>query len=282
MKFNFKRKRTFRKFLSLFMCCLLDFGAVMGTVAITKTIKEDTKVIRPLFSVGGLDDSGKFKSTTASIYTKDAFECKGLSVKLDFDSNVKYQAFYYNKLGEFVSKSEVFTKSNEFTLPSGVTHARFVIYPIWSADVDKEDRVCHWYDVSKYSSQIEIRVLKEQGTKKGNIINSLTFTEDGYKRNSTYTMNADAIAASGYVSTIDPVDISDVDSVRIYVPAGGIVSYIFYTNTGTSMNSKELVVDGTSGEVTETIDLPLYAEYVHFNFSIENLADVYDYAIYVN
>ena len=282
MKLNFKRKKTIKNILSLALCCLLVLGAVMGTVAITKEIKKETKTIHPAFSVGVLDSNGKFKESVSSIYTKEAFECKGLSVKLDFNSTVKYQAYFYDEMGEYITCSEVLTTSNKFVVPSNSTHARLVVYPIWGADVDKADRECHWYDAYKYSSQLKITVLKEQERKNVDIMDTLTFTELGFKRNSTYTMNADAVSGQNYVTTLTPVYIAGVETVKVYVPAGGKLSYITYSEHGIAINNEiSNEVDGSLGEVYVELDIHEYAAYIHFNISLENVSSVSEYAIYV-
>ena len=40
-----------------------------------------------------LTDDGRFKESDESIYTKNAFECQGLDVEIDFDKNISYQIY---------------------------------------------------------------------------------------------------------------------------------------------------------------------------------------------
>ena len=280
MKFNYKQRKTLKKVLSILLCGLVIFGAVFGVSALSSKLKEDTKVIRPTFSVGGIDINGVGNSkSTSSIYTKEAFEAQGLSVKLDFDAYVKYQAFFYDDLDKYISSSEIYSVSSEVALPSGVTHVRLVVYPIWDGNVDKEDRVCHWYDVYKYSKQLEIRVLKEQNNKK-DIVEDLTFTVLGYKKNYTDTLGAPAVSVVNYMSTKDALSVVDTTEFEICVPAGGVCGYIFYDESGNSLTNTEAKVDGTSKATTETVKVPDNAMYVHFNFSLEKVASVYDYQIF--
>lgn len=136
---------------------------VVGACAISYN-DEDTKVINPTFEVGGLDaTTGKYVETEDSIYTKKSFECQGLTIKLDFDATVTYQVFYYDELDEYIGEcTEVLDESEELTVPEGAVYARVMVTPIWNEDVDEDDRVCHWYDVLEYSTQLEISVLKDQ------------------------------------------------------------------------------------------------------------------------
>ena len=162
MKFNRKTK----KILSIIMVCVITLGAICGISAITNKLDEDMKVITPSFSVGGLDNTtGKYVETDGSIYTKDSFECQGLTIKLDFDSNVKYQVFYYNELDEYIEEcTPEYDESVELVVPEGATYARIKVTPVWSADVKANDRVVEWYEVLKYSTQLEISVFKDQET----------------------------------------------------------------------------------------------------------------------
>ena len=145
----------------------------------------------------------------------------------------------------------------------------------------KEDRVCHWYDIYKYSSQIEVRVLKEQGLGNGDIIDKISFTAVGFKRNYTYTMEADAVTAANYVTTSEAIDIKEVDKIRVYLPAGASMSVIFYDSEGRSMLGQEYVITAIQGEMTESLDIPFYAEYAHFNFCLDNVSSVDDFAVYL-
>ena len=163
MKLKFKTRKTISNVISILLVCLLGVGAVFGVSALSNKLKEDTKVIHPAFSVGGINAEGKGdKELNGSIYTKESFACKGLEVKLDFDANVKYQIFYYDELDNYISNSSIYDASSTISVPKDAVNARIVVIPVWDDDVKTEDRVCHWYNVLKYSSQLEISVLKEQ------------------------------------------------------------------------------------------------------------------------
>lgn len=166
MRITYKTRKTISQVLSIILVCALGFGAIFGISALSKKLKEDMKVITPKFEVGGINAEGKGdKDMDGSVYTKESFECKGLEVKLDFDAKVTYQVFYYDKLDNYLSASSAYDESTELFVPSEAVYARIVVTPIWDDDVASEDRVCHWYDVTKYSSQLEISVLKEQEEK---------------------------------------------------------------------------------------------------------------------
>ena len=78
-------------------------GGIVGILKLTDTGKLDTKTISSTkFSVGGLDSNGKYMNTNTSIYTKEAFECQGLEVSLDFDNEIEYQIYFYDQNNDFV------------------------------------------------------------------------------------------------------------------------------------------------------------------------------------
>lgn len=275
-----KTKKTIVKIVSILACCLLIFGVIYGAVAISKTLKDETKKIRPSFTVGGLDTNGEYVKTKASIYTEKAFACKGLEIKLDFDSNVKYQVFYYNEKDVFVSQTSVYVATEDLLVPDEATHARLVVTPIWEDDVKSEDRVCHWYNTGKYSKQLEIRVLKNQDIRE-DLVEGLTLTEVGYKRAFSDTMAATATATANYKTTTTPVDISDIEEIEFKVAAGGECSYIFYDAEGDTLMTAEKVVGATDTATSKIVAIPEDAVYVHFNFSFANGATIEDYQILV-
>lgn len=281
MKLKYKTRKTLSQILSILLVCAIGFGAVMGISALSKKLNEDTKVIHPSFEVGGLDTDGQYKETDASIYTKEAFECLGLEVKLDFDSNVSYQVYYYDDLDKFISASTVYSESMKLAVPLNATHARLVVAPIWDSDVDKDDRVCHWYDVFKYANQLEISVLKDQEVEV-NLIETLELTELGYARTWSAIMSAEPISMAGYRTTVNATDVTAYEEIEISVSNGGYVCYIFYDATGTNLMEAEVGVNGTSGATTETITIPEDAAYVNFNFSFKKVSDISSYEIYMN
>ncbi len=157
---NLFRKGRVKKLVAIVLGLVAAAGAVVGVSALAKYAKEEQKTINPTFSVGGLTETGVYEETDDTIYTKDSFEAKGLEIKLDFDSNVKYQVFFYDKLDKFISCTEVYTESQDLSVPLEA-RARLEVTPIWGADAPLEKEI-KWYETAMYASQIEIRVDKRQ------------------------------------------------------------------------------------------------------------------------
>lgn len=161
-------KKVVKRVVSIVLAVAALAGSVFGVVKLSNYLKDDTKKITPTFVVGSIDEeSGKpDKEDSKSLYTKDSFKAKGLEVILDFDHNVTYQVFWYDQLGEFAYATEELSKGEKFYAPYAHT-ARIEVTPQFDVSEDDEDEAkVKWYNVSKYSSQLEIRVDKEQSLKK--------------------------------------------------------------------------------------------------------------------
>lgn len=177
-------KRKTKQTIKTILLSLLGVGVVVGVGAGINALVEkqddELKTIHPTFIIGSLDENGKFEESTSSIYTKNAFECLGLEIKVDFDNCINYQVFFYEADGDFLSTTPVMEGNNEITTPKNATHARLEVTPNWTKLGDdyaeEENQVVKWYEISKYSSQLEISVLAVQN---GDVTADLYFYPDG-------------------------------------------------------------------------------------------------------
>ena len=100
MKIKFNKKT--KNIVLIVLSCIMLFGAIFGLVALFRQDKT-TKEINPTYSVGALNaTTGKYEETKSAIYTKDGFECQGLTTSLEFDAVVKYQLYFYSEYDEFI------------------------------------------------------------------------------------------------------------------------------------------------------------------------------------
>lgn len=155
-----KRKKTWIYVVAALLLCAIVGGCVYAFVGTDN--KDNMKKISPTFSLGGLDENGKYVETKESIYTKDAFECKGLTVTPEFESQVTYQIFFYDSTGEFISKTEKLEKVYKDEVAIEVTHARIVITP--NEDEDGNAVTMNVFNKSKYAKQLTLKVDKVQKT----------------------------------------------------------------------------------------------------------------------
>lgn len=152
-----KMRKTLKK-VGLGCLAVASIGAAAFTaVKIGETLQNDTIKVGLNYNVGGLDDTtGKYVKDESRIYTKDRFACYGLNTKLEFDSTISYQVFYYDINDNFISASEVLTFGITSVVPRNGAYARIEITPL-----DDEDGKITRLEKREYSSQLSVRVAKD-------------------------------------------------------------------------------------------------------------------------
>ena len=167
MRISRKTKNLLTKIFSV----VLAIGVLIGAVALVnhfvsnKADDDGLVEVNPSFEVGGLTEYGKYEETKFSIYNKESFECKDLTILLDFDSTIKYQVFFYDETDNFISSTSVYQVGATPEVPSEAKLARIEITPIWDNDVETKDQELNIFKVRKYAKQMTIKVAKEQEVK---------------------------------------------------------------------------------------------------------------------
>ena len=214
---KFKLKRDWKKLLVVGLSAILGVGAIFGITRLAEKAEETHKKITPTFTVGGLNESGKYEETEESIYTKTAFECDGLDITLEFDSNVSYSVFFYNKDAEFISSTGKLTSSyDEKTTPEKADYARIVITP------NDDDKVS-WYEVSKYAKQLTIEVSKVQtpytsySEELNKTCNAVKFVYIGHGNNTATGFSPNILSPYHWYGD---VDLTEYDEMIIKLEAG--------------------------------------------------------------
>ncbi len=165
-KINFKSKSLWKKIGLGVLAGVVLIGAVFGVTALFRKAEEETqKEISPTWAIGGLTEQGAYLETKESIYTKDAFECYGLNIKMDFDNNISYRIFFYDYNDEFVGLTEKLTTNYSEDIDILVKSARIVITP-------NEDSKISWYEKIGYAKQLTISVDKNQSDTLANALPS--------------------------------------------------------------------------------------------------------------
>lgn len=156
---------------------------LFGGVSLVKTIVDDTRAdnnglveVHPSFEKGGLDEYGRYVKSDSTLYTKEAFACDGLEIKIDFDNTINYEVFYYTETDEFISSSGLLSEHLFAELPENAVFARIEITPDWKAlkITETKKQVIHWYDVNKYAKQLKIKVLETKDEK--NVLDDKTIS----------------------------------------------------------------------------------------------------------
>lgn len=158
MKKIFKSKKS-KRIVTWILASLLLIGGVFGATALFRNAKSETKEINPSYAVGALNTStGKYVESKQAMYTKEAFECQGLTITLDFDSTMKYRVFFYNDTDIFIHESGVLSGSFMPTsVPPLAKYARVMLMP------DDED--ISFFDKFNYAKEVTIKVNKVQDFK---------------------------------------------------------------------------------------------------------------------
>lgn len=240
------------------LCCAMLGGIIYAIVAATENKENTVEISASEFSLGGLDNNGKYVETKESIYTKDAFQCQGLTVTPEFESQVTYQIFFYDELGEFISKTNSLEKAYRDGIPAGVSHARIVITP---NKIEGEAVKLNVFKVSKYAKQLTIKVNKEQKT----FIEQLAGADNHavLLGQGSYDMTKKSFTAGTSMPWywFAPVDVSDVNTVCIKLKttsATGTVTfnekeypatcYYFDSSSATTYNLYEAVAIATEND----------------------------------
>lgn len=223
-KINFKSKSLWKKIGLGVLAGVVLIGAVFGVTALFRKAEEETqKEINPTYAIGGLTEQGAYLETKESIYTKDAFECQGLNVKLAFDNNISYRIFFYDSEDKFFNATEKLTTNYNGVISPFVYTARIVITP-------NEDSKISWYEKNGYAKQLTISVDKEQSTNFSNRLNSVKVD---VKMLGTGFMTNGKFAASGSSPFyfFDTVDTSNADTLIMKAKTATFTNQVVYNGT---------------------------------------------------
>ena len=171
---KFRRKFKWKNILSFVLVGVLLVGAVAGLGSV---FGKDTKTISSsAFAVGGINAQGNYEKTDLSIYTKDMFECQGLSIEPDFQATGTYKVFYYDSNKNFIGATDelnaedgVYNRGNAYITAQ---YARIMITPDVPVDEDGkevEDFKIRFYEVTSYASDYTITVNKKQNFSEVNL-----------------------------------------------------------------------------------------------------------------
>ncbi|MBE6645027.1 MAG: hypothetical protein E7612_06590 [Ruminococcaceae bacterium] len=154
-----KLKKNWKKIVAVIAVCLVSFsvlGAITGAV-----LKDSDTIGSHTFSRGDLDENGKYVASEQSIYTKNAFKCKGLRVEPDFEAELTYDVYYYDASGALVEAKKALTEAYDEDYPLAMT-CRIVIHPEIPEDVDEDDYKIGFLEVYKIAEKVKITVDKNQ------------------------------------------------------------------------------------------------------------------------
>lgn len=233
------------------MSAALLGGAIFGIMKLVEYNNSETKSPSLNWQVGALDANGDYRATKGSIYTKDPFDCQGLTVELDFEANVSYQIYFYDSEVKFISSTAVMTDNfKSENIPVIAAKARIVVTPKNDNDISSSER-------RSYAKQLTITVLKEQSGVSDKVV--LTY-EDGVKVYADFELkvNEDKSAKEQY-KTSKPVNLSGYTKICVFDKSPFCV--YFGDKDGKNIGDQYKIY--MKAEVYE-IDIPVGAVYVRF------------------
>ena len=93
-------KRKTKQTLKTILLGALGIGAIVGVASGVNALVDkdgtELKTIHPTFEIGGLNADGEHEESDKTIYTKTAFECQGLEIKLDFENEKQIDDVFKN------------------------------------------------------------------------------------------------------------------------------------------------------------------------------------------
>ena len=253
----------------------LLLAAVSG---LTSLFGRDTKTIpASAFSVGALDENGKYLESELSIFTEDLIECQGLCIEPDFKTEGTYQVFYYGSSKNFIGATEimdakdgVYSKGNTFELAQ---YCRIMITPAVPTDDDGkevEDYKIHWYNVHSIASEYTITVDREQKFQLKNLLvsdadmaNKWFKVEDG-----VFT----PVAKDGFCSS-KMIDVTGMKEITIDNNGGhGVEAYFFVFDNGDEYCAvTEFILGGTDSLLTLDVEDYMHGLYICYKTGQEPL-----------
>ena len=152
-------------FLFLFLMFVLSsFLLLRSFNLITFTDKEGRERISPEYNYGYIEDSYGFYLNDKTKIVSERFNCSGLLISVDDDSEISYKVYFYDKFNIYLGCSEVlkddYTISNEM-ISKGAISCRVVIDPsteFQNLDTDVSD--LNYFDMLKLKKVLTIKVVE--------------------------------------------------------------------------------------------------------------------------
>ena len=212
-----KRKISVKKILSLVLTIAIALGAIGGVVALVKN--DNKKIGASAFTRGGLDENGKYVESNVSIYTEEAFYCKGLRIEPDFEFSGTFDVYYYTNDNEFIEAKTGMSAVYDEDYPLAVK-ARIVIHADTELTKDKDFKI-RFYEVPKYANELKITVNKDQEL--ASVISPNLYREDDTVEgkafypfaNEDWNINTLEDASNGLVSNLITLN-DEYDYIEVY------------------------------------------------------------------
>lgn len=274
-----KIRINWKQVLLYVLISALSLAALAG---IGSLFNRDTKTIGAgVFSVGALDQNGRYVESDLSIFTEDLIECKGLCIEPDF-KNVTgtFQVFYYGEDKAFIGATEVlnaadgvYTRGDDF---GEAVYCRIMITPAVPTDDEGnevEDYKIRFWNVRGIANDYTITVDKDQTAAE---VKNLFVADASMKGYNWMFEAADEIAykvtadGEGATKLIDVTDISEL-TIKFNGEAYA-TEYLLINGTKDLGGQQAPTVHGgqeyTFSENGTVIEIPEGVTGIYFNYKL--------------
>ncbi len=288
-------KKTVKNIVAVLLAILISFGAIFGLVKLFSNNETAMKKVSPtVFSVGGLNVKGEYIDTDDTLYS-ELIECRGLTIEQDFESQSKYQVFYYDEDKDFIGRTDEFFQEN-YTLEKKYDTAKFcriVINPMQLGDDSETFKIKFW-EVLGYADDLTIKVYEKQNYVSKDLIRNAIGKNQliGHVNYVNYFEDGDFIFSNCEVSKEDGtnyvlwftastevnlacLNVSEIGSLKIDNTNNAITSeIIFISESGAFVSSFSVEQSNKS-----IVEVPTDAKYVLINYLISNNVSVKKYTL---
>lgn len=150
---------------------VIAFGVV--TTLVSRPEKTTKEISDFAFSVGGIDENGKYEKRNDTIYTKNRISALDLTVTPNYTFKGKYKIFFYDGKDNLIMATneieDVYCVSDSFLMApdNAYFYARIMILP----ELDDGDKI-NFLEPVKYSSQLKIENSKKGFKITGDLLNN--------------------------------------------------------------------------------------------------------------
>ena len=213
-------KRKTKNSIAAILVLMLLAGILAFVFSATSS---ETKNISPSFSTGSLDsNTGKPIEGKTTLYTKELFECQGLTIQPNYNYYCSFEVYYYREDKSFIGKTTTF--SDLYEKGSTFDNAKFARILLIPSLEDGKDDLWFWENW-QYSSDITVSVNRDQSFDAP----LMSVTEDVYAAFKEHLNGviycASAVDNAPFVMTEYNYPSSGTTVKKISVPVVGVSDY---------------------------------------------------------
>ena len=151
-------KREKKKVVLIAISIILSIVTFIATMIGINNLTTTDKLTRTDYSIGTISETGSIIDSKKSAYTKDMFNAEEITITLDEDAQITYRVVFYDEDENFVFATENLTEDYDATTtPENAKYFRVVVTP---NQVDEEDVKLNIFNLSKYTSMLEVEYKK--------------------------------------------------------------------------------------------------------------------------